>query len=128
MDGVQTGTRLGDLVRRRIDAVYGGNQRAFARATGLSPQAVYSLVHDKITLPQAERRRVLARELGVDHLDLLVMAGELTADEIPGGKVPRAAFDPSDPRSEVVAMLRDVADDDLPAIKTVVDLALRSRR
>lgn len=88
MDGVPEKTTLGELVRRRIDAEYAGNQRAFARATGLSPQAVYSLAHDKITLPQPERRRVLARELGIKHLDLLLMAGELRPDEVPAAGAP----------------------------------------
>lgn len=38
------------------------------------------------------------------------------------------SYAPDDPRGEVVDMLRGVSDDDLSAIKTVVDLALRSRR
>lgn len=108
---------LGELVRRRIDAAYGGNQRAFARATGITPQSVYALVHDKVQLPQPHARRVLARELGLTHVRLLVLAGELTEDEAagiadqPAGELDRivAALD-DEQRQKVAVIVQGIAD------------------
>jgi transcriptional regulator with XRE-family HTH domain len=72
---------LAGRLRQHIDAAYGGNQRAFADAVGLTPQHVYGLLSGKIVLPRPAIRRVLARELGMTHPDLLVLIGELAPDE-----------------------------------------------
>lgn len=72
---------LQDRLRVRIDDAYGGNQRAFAQALGLSPQHVYALLSGKISLPKPDVRRTLARELGLTHAEFLVLAGELDRHE-----------------------------------------------
>jgi transcriptional regulator with XRE-family HTH domain len=73
---------LAGHLRRRIDQAYGGNQRAFAAATGLTPQHVYAMLSGKIALPGPEVRRVLAREFGITHAELLALAGELAPEEL----------------------------------------------
>ena len=75
------GGTLSDRLRARIGEAYGGNQRAFASAMGLSPQHVYAMLSGKIALPRPEVRRALARELGLTHAELLVLAGELAPHE-----------------------------------------------
>jgi transcriptional regulator with XRE-family HTH domain len=75
-------TPLARLVRERIDRVYGENQAAFARAVGMSPQSVSALLKGKVSLPQVDARRRLARELRIPHLDLLILAGEIDAEEV----------------------------------------------
>jgi transcriptional regulator with XRE-family HTH domain len=71
-----------DRLRARIAEAYGGNQRAFATAMGLSPQHVSAMLSGKIALPRPEVRRALARELGITHGEFLVLAGELAPGEI----------------------------------------------
>lgn len=128
---MNTGKRscaLADLLRRRIASAYGGNQAAFARATQLTPQTVNAIVHGKVALPETiEYRRRLARELGVRHVDLFVLAGELGAEEI--DPQPDGPFAPDDPRAVVVDLLRRVSNEDLPAVALVAErLARRDRR
>lgn len=82
---------LKDLLADRIDTAYGGSQAAFARATGFTPQTVNTWLKGKVTLPQIEARRRLAQELGLSHLELLVVMGELSEDEIDLPVDPRSA-------------------------------------
>lgn len=70
------------LVADRIENAYGGNQSAFARAAGFTPQTVNTWLKGKVTLPQIDARRRLAKELGISHLELLVIVGELDASEV----------------------------------------------
>src|SRR5690348_15797679 len=85
---------LADLILQRVKEL-GISQRAYADRMGLSPSHMNGLVHGKIQLPRPELRRRLARDLGLSHLDLLVMAGEINADEIPREGAIRERF-PSD--------------------------------
>jgi len=75
---------LAALVRDRINTAYGGNQAAFSRATGFSTQTISTWLSGKVSLPQLDARRRLARELGVSHIELLIAAGELTEEEALG--------------------------------------------
>jgi transcriptional regulator with XRE-family HTH domain len=75
------GETLAQALKRRIEET-GISQRRFAERVGLSSSHMNSLVSGKIGLPQPEVRRRLARELGISHVDLLVMAGELRPDEV----------------------------------------------
>jgi transcriptional regulator with XRE-family HTH domain len=90
-DGYRTGDSLAERLRTRIDQAYGGNQRAFAAAAGLTPQHVYAMLSGKIALPRPEVRRVLAREFGISHPKLLVLAGELDPDEVAVQEIPLPA-------------------------------------
>lgn len=73
---------LRDMIARHIAVVYDNNQSAFARAVGESSSIVNRWVTGRITLPTADMRRKLARELGVRHVDILVAAGELWPSEV----------------------------------------------
>ncbi|HEU0115940.1 MAG TPA: helix-turn-helix transcriptional regulator [Thermomicrobiales bacterium] len=92
-----------DRLRARIEEAYGGNQRAFATAMGLSPQHVSAMLSGKIALPRPDVRRMLARELGMTHGEFLVLAGELDANEIVIQHRPL----PSD-EAEIVRLYRDL--------------------
>jgi transcriptional regulator with XRE-family HTH domain len=82
---------LAARMRQRIARAYGGNQRAFANATGLTPQHVYAILSGKIVLPRPAIRRALARELGLSHPELLALAGELDPAEL---RVPPSPLSP----------------------------------
>jgi transcriptional regulator with XRE-family HTH domain len=71
-----------------------------------------------IKLPSVEVRRRIADVLGMRHIDLLVLAGELSPDEIAGAGAARNPFPASDPRHEVIERL--LADDAL--LETVLSL------
>lgn len=76
---------------------------AFARALDESQSIVGRWANGKITRPTADARRKLARELGVRHVDILVMAGELWPSEVRDVATPVAA-----PRSEVEALFESL--------------------
>jgi transcriptional regulator with XRE-family HTH domain len=81
-EGIAEKDSLAGRLHWRIAEAYGGNQRAFATATGLTPQHVYAILSGKIALPRPEIRRVLARELGMTHAEFLVLAGQLAPEEL----------------------------------------------
>jgi transcriptional regulator with XRE-family HTH domain len=102
-------TELAALLRERINTAYGGNQSEFSRATGFSPQAVSAWLKGKVTLPQIDARRRLARELGISHVDLLIAAGELTRQEAESGGIQsRGEFHGIPPA--VASILREIED------------------
>jgi transcriptional regulator with XRE-family HTH domain len=126
MDGMSE-EPLSQLVWRRIETAYGGNQSAFARKVGLGPSYVNQLLKGKVMLPRAEKRRDLARELGISHIALLVSAGELTEEEA-GPQLP-PYFDPSDERAQIVDKLRLLSDSNhIRYIDEGLDFLLRSQR
>lgn len=73
---------LAVLLRNRIDSAYGGNQSDFARATGFTTQTISTWLKGRVTLPQIDARRRLAEELGISHVELLVVVGELSEQEV----------------------------------------------
>lgn len=91
-----------DLVRDRIETAYGGRQVDFARATGFKPQTVNTWLKGRVTLPQIDARRRLAKELGMTHVELLVSMGELDASEV---------SIPTDPRSPAVRRLQPLIEE-----------------
>lgn len=58
------------------------SQAELARRANMSASHLAQIERGNIALPSADVRRRLARALGVHHLDLLVAAGELEAEEI----------------------------------------------
>lgn len=72
---------ISQLLREHF-ARTGEEQAAFARRLELKPQTVSQLLAGDIKVPKAWIRRKLAAEFGLRHVDILVMAGELSADEI----------------------------------------------
>lgn len=72
---------LAEAIQQRIRQT-GLSQRKFADRIGLTSSHLNSLVTGKISLPTPEVRRRLAQELGISHVQLLVLVGELRDDEI----------------------------------------------
>src|SRR4051794_32112214 len=61
----------------------GWNQTEFAERANIKRAHLAQIERGKIALPSGDLRRRLASALDVRHVDILVAAGELTADEIP---------------------------------------------
>jgi transcriptional regulator with XRE-family HTH domain len=89
------------LLEERIAGAYQGSAADFSRSTGFTPQTVSSWRKGRVTLPQASTRRVLAREFGISHIELLAAMGELDESEISV---------PEDPRSDAVRRLQPLID------------------
>jgi transcriptional regulator with XRE-family HTH domain len=70
------------LLRQHVDAEYNGLQVELARRLNMSQQYVSGLLKGRIDVPTADIRRRLAHELGIAHVDLLVLLGELDPDEV----------------------------------------------
>lgn len=92
--------RLGTYIASRREAM-GITQSQLADRAGVPRQTVNRLEQGITKLPGALVRRQLAEALGVSHLDLLVAAGELTAQE---------ASLPDDMRSDAVRRLSPIID------------------
>src|SRR5262245_33677345 len=98
---------LGGYVRARRDR-NGWSLTSLAARSGLSKSELSAIEAGKIKLPGADKRRRLAEALSVRHVDLLVAAGEITADEAGEGTIPAA----DRPEVEAVcAALRRVSGD-----------------
>src|SRR3712207_1558846 len=57
-------------------------QADVASEAGISPSHYARIEAGRISLPSPEVRRGIARALGLNHLDLLVRAGELLPEEV----------------------------------------------
>ena len=89
-------TRMKDL---------GLSQVQLAAKAGLTKSEINALLKGRVQLPGADKRRRLAKALGVSHLDLLVEAGEITREEL-GPEVGRIERDPDDPRDQLAERIR----------------------
>lgn len=72
---------LGAFVHERRTRL-GFTQERVALAAGISRSHLSQIESGKIALPNAETRRLLASALAVEHVELLIAAGELTAEEM----------------------------------------------
>lgn len=66
----------------RYMAKTGVSQAEIARASGLSESDISGIMKGRINLPGPNKRRDLAKALGVSHLDILIAAGEILPEEI----------------------------------------------
>lgn len=83
--------------------------RKAADMLGLSIGYLSQLETGKITWPNADVRRRIAQWLGVSHLDVIMLTGEITADEIQAvGSEGIAEPDPNDPSGELCTLIRRV--------------------
>lgn len=99
---------LASLVRKRREELGFTSQAAFARHAGISSAHLNQIEGGKITVPNADLRRRLSSALGLRHIDLLVAAGEITAEE---------AGIPDDLRSEaerrLSPLIAEIGDDEI---------------
>ena len=114
------------LIKHRIETAYGGSQAAFARSIGATQQTVSAWINGKVSLPQADARRRLARELGISHVQLFVLAGELTEEE--AGPPAPPPFSADDPRAAIVAALQTVSPAEAALILPVVHSIIHAIR
>lgn len=92
--------RLGSYIRDERER-RGWTQTELAEKAGVPKQTVNRLETGTTKLPGALIRRQLADALGVQHLDLLIAAGEITVEE---------ANPPADTRSAAVRRLQPLID------------------
>jgi transcriptional regulator with XRE-family HTH domain len=83
---------------------YGITQMELARRAEIGGPHVTQIESGKIGLPSVEVRRRLAQAMGVSHLDLLMAAGEISADEIQKVGVEGVAID----APEIVELVDDL--------------------
>jgi transcriptional regulator with XRE-family HTH domain len=72
---------LGTFVRSRREQL-GLTQAEVEERAGLAQTTVSNVERGRTALPSPDHRRRLAKVLGVGHVDLLIAAGELTAEDI----------------------------------------------
>lgn len=89
-------TALATFVRRERDS-RGLTQKGLASAAGVTQAAISDIERGQTKLPNADIRRRLAQALGVSHVDLLIAAGELTADELEAAGVAGVVEREADP-------------------------------
>jgi transcriptional regulator with XRE-family HTH domain len=88
-----------DFVRARRETL-GMTGVDLATQADLTKSEVSAIENGRIKLPGADKRRRLARALRMRHVDLLVAAGELAPDEVPGTTQTAPASDPTRDRLE----------------------------
>lgn len=98
------------LLKDHFDST-GEAQAVFARRVGLTPQVINQLLKGDIKVPSAQIRRTLAKAFGLRHVDILVMVGELSEDEIPVEGKPRELFAQGTAKAEVVKELIPMRED-----------------
>lgn len=119
---------LAALLTAHIAARYGGNQSRFAEANDFRIGTVNTWVKGRVTFPQIEARRQIARALGISHVELLVAIGELDRDEVAGVGVPETAFPLGDMRQLVVDRLAGLSDREVGAILALTDYMAEHRQ
>jgi transcriptional regulator with XRE-family HTH domain len=102
---------------------YGITQMELARRAEIGGPHVTQIESGKIGLPSVEVRRRLAQAMGVSHLDLLLAAGEISANEIQKLGVKGVAIDAPE-IDELVDDLRAVqlTPERVRALKSVIAL------
>lgn len=72
---------LSQYITERREAL-GLNQTELAKRAGVERTLINRLESGTTKLPAADKRRAIAKGLGVSHIDILVAAGELAQDEV----------------------------------------------
>jgi transcriptional regulator with XRE-family HTH domain len=105
---------LGDLIKDRREAL-GLTLEDVADRASLSRSAIHSIERGHTVMPrEADDRRRLCRVLGIRHWEMVVAAGIIDADELPGGTGAAA------PVSEVDDLMRRLSDRGRAAMMTVL--------
>lgn len=122
---VSNGSTLGDYVRERRERL-GMTLTALAASAELSKSELSALERGRISLPGADKRRGLARALGVSHLDLLIVSGEISAAEV-SDKTGVIQRDLDSPAEIVCANVRQLTPDEVPLAASYVEFLIESR-
>src|SRR5262245_38886782 len=77
-----TESGLARAIRARMERL-GMSQRAYADRLGIAQSHLSSILVGKINVPNASLRRRIAADLGISHLQVLVLVEEIREDEIP---------------------------------------------
>src|SRR5690242_8196250 len=102
------GSTLGAEMRRHREST-GLSVRKAAELLGMSTAYLSQLETGKVGLPSADVRRRVAQWLGISHLDVLLLTGEITEDEIQAtGKSGIAEPDPKNPAADLCALIQSV--------------------
>jgi transcriptional regulator with XRE-family HTH domain len=102
---------------------------ALAEKAELSKSEISAIENGRITLPGADKRRRLARALGVSHLDLLVAAGEIAEDEIGSANAVGVVEWPSDESAtKILNLVRSIEWDANPELTDDVERILTGVR
>lgn len=80
-------TELAAYIRERRLQL-GMTQVELSLAADVSQPLISDIERGQTKLPNADARRKIAQALGIRHVDLLVAAGELWPDELPGATPP----------------------------------------
>lgn len=99
---------LHTFVRTRRESL-GMTQKVLAERAGVSQAAVSDVERGATKLPNADLRRRLAAALHVQHIDLLIAAGELAPDEVDRMPDP----EPGDPVARLSPFIYSVAWDEM---------------
>jgi transcriptional regulator with XRE-family HTH domain len=102
---------MDDLARmlKEKRAMTGQTQRAVAADLGIANTYLSQLESGKIDTPSPAVRRRLAQYLGVSHLDVLIMCGEISADEVAeSGRGGIREAGPDEPAHELHALIDQV--------------------
>lgn len=102
---------VADLLRTHFDRT-GEKQAEFARRIGVTPQTISQIVRGDIKVPTADIRRKLAAAFNLRHTDILVMVGELSADELPKPGAVAQPFERGTVKAKIVELLHEVSDVD----------------
>jgi transcriptional regulator with XRE-family HTH domain len=107
----------------------GWNQTEFAARANIKRAHLAQIERGKIALPNGDLRRRLASALGVRHVDILVAAGELTADEIPREGTAPEPFPHDATKGQIVEQLATLNASEAANVSAYIEftLGLRAR-
>ena len=122
-----TGIDLGPfIVARRLQL--GLNQGQLAERAGINRAHLSQIESGKITRPSPDMRRRIALGLRLPHIDMMVPAGELHAEELPGGVSPVVDFPENSPAARVVDIMRTLPDEYIRWILGTAEFAEKEAR
>jgi transcriptional regulator with XRE-family HTH domain len=106
-----------------------GIKRSSRNARTSSGRTLAQIERGKIALPNGDLRRRLASALGVRHVDILVAAGELTADEIPREGTAPEPFPHDATKGQIVEQLATLNASEAANVSAYIEftLGLRAR-
>lgn len=111
---------LGAFVKERREA-RGWSQTRLAAECGLDRAYLSQIESGKVGWPGADIRRRLAAALGLRHVDLLIAAGELSAEEASGVPEFRTA-------GELDRLVEPLDDNDRRIVREVVESIVAGRQ